>query len=684
MSFSIAIDIGGTFTDCIVEDGQGQLHIFKASSTPPDFETGFMNALKLAAEAFGLGLGAFLGQTRRIVHGSTVSTNALVERKAARTGFLCNAGHPDILTLREAVRKPVFNWRLDYPDPYVLPADTAEIRGRISARGDIIEPLNEADVRDAALRLKAQGVEAIGICFLWSVVDGAHERRAREIVHEIWPQVPVTLSHELNPVGREYRRAISTVIDASLLPIVSDYVTRLTRALDEAGFRDELLLANCIGGMMPPGDLIARPIFSVMSGPTLAPVAAQRLTSEPNVIVVDMGGTTFDVSAIRDGHFIVSQEAMIGDDMLGIPKIDVRSVGAGGGSIAAVDGGGMLHVGPHSAGARPGPACYGRGGERPTVTDANVVLGILDPDYFLGGRMNLDRAAAARVIGEIATGLGVSPEEAAYAIYTTSNNVMVGAIEDMTVKEGIDPRDSFMVVGGGATAAHICEIAQELGIARLMVPRFAAGLSAYGGLISDIRWEEQATALTSSVAFDPARVNAVIGRLVGRGRAFLTEAGVPAERQRFATVFLGRYQYQSWEIEVPFDLPQQGLGGGDLAGLTAAFHAMHERIYSVKAETDVVEFTTWKVRAIGLAPERPARAIRPAGHGAPVPKAHRRVYVREAGGIIDCPVYGGVALGAGTRLSGPAVIEEPTTTIMLLPRWTAMADSDGNYLLELH
>lgn len=684
MSFSIAIDIGGTFTDCIVEDGQGQLHIFKASSTPPDFETGFMNALKLAAEAFGLGLGAFLGQTRRIVHGSTVSTNALVERKAARTGFLCNAGHPDILTLREAVRKPVFNWRLDYPDPYVLPADTAEIRGRISARGDIIEPLNEADVRDAALRLKAQGVEAIGICFLWSVVDGAHERRAREIVHEIWPQVPVTLSHELNPVGREYRRAISTVIDASLLPIVSDYVTRLTRALDEAGFRDELLLANCIGGMMPPGDLIARPIFSVMSGPTLAPVAAQRLTSEPNVIVVDMGGTTFDVSAIRDGHFIVSQEAMIGDDMLGIPKIDVRSVGAGGGSVAAVDGGGMLHVGPHSAGARPGPACYGRGGERPTVTDANVVLGILDPDYFLGGRMNLDRAAAARVIGEIATGLGVSPEEAAYAIYTTSNNVMVGAIEDMTVKEGIDPRDSFMVVGGGATAAHICEIAQELGIARLMVPRFAAGLSAYGGLISDIRWEEQATALTSSVAFNPARVNAVIGRLVGRGRAFLTEAGVPAERQRFATVFLGRYQYQSWEIEVPFDLPQQGLGGGDLAGLTAAFHAMHERIYSVKAETDVVEFTTWKVRAIGLAPERPARAIRPAGHGAPVPKAHRRVYVREAGGIIDCPVYGGVALGAGTRLSGPAVIEEPTTTIMLLPRWTAMADSDGNYLLELH
>lgn len=684
MSFSIAIDIGGTFTDCIVEDRRGELHIFKASSTPPDFETGFMNALKLAAESFGLGLADFLGQTSRIVHGSTVSTNALVERKAARTGFLCNAGHPDILTLREAVRKPVFNWRLDFPDPYVLPADTVEIRGRISARGTIIEPLNEEDVRAAGRRLKTQGVEAIGICFLWSIVDGAHERRAREIIHEVWPGVPVTLSHELNPIGREYRRAISTVIDASLLPIVSDYVTKLTGALEAAGFRDELLLANCVGGMMPPGDLIARPIFSVMSGPTLAPVAAQQLTTEPNVIVVDMGGTTFDVSAIRDGHFIVSQEAMIGDDMLGIPKIDVRSVGAGGGSIATIDAGGMLHVGPHSSGARPGPACYGRGGELPTVTDANVVLGILDPDYFLGGRMKLDRGAAERAMAGIASGLGVSLEDAAYAIYTTGNNVMVGAIEDMTVKEGIDPRDSFMVVGGGATAAHICEIAQELGIARMMVPRFAAGLSAYGGLISDIRWEEQATALTSSAAFDPARINAAVERLIDRGRAFLTEAGVPGERQRFATVYLGRYQYQSWEIEVPFELPEGGVGAGDLERLVAAFHAMHERIYSVKAETDVVEFTTWKVRAIGLAPERPARVIRPAQQGAPVRKSLRKVYVREAGGVIDCPIYGGSDLGAGARVEGPAVIEEPTTTIMLLPRWSAVADSDGNYLLELH
>ena len=679
MTFSVAIDIGGTFTDCIVEDHDGQLHIFKTSSTPGAFERGFMESLKLAARKFGLTLPKFLSQAERIVHGSTVSTNALVEGKVARTGFLCNAGHPDILVLREAPRKPVFSWRLSYPEPYVARAQTFEIRGRFDSAGAEIEPLNEDDVRRAALALREQGVEAIGICFLWSIVNGSHERRAREIIRELWPDVPITLSHELNPIAREYRRAISTVIDASIHPIIGSYVGRLKQVLREAGYRNELLLANCVGGMMPPDDLVSRPIFSVMSGPTLAPVAAQQLTAEPNVIVVDMGGTTFDVSAIRDRAIIVSQEAFIGQDMLGIPKIDVRSVGAGGGSIATADAGGMLRVGPESAGAHPGPACYGRGGTLPTVTDANIVLGIIDPDYFLGGQMKLNRPAAVAAVGSIADALGCSLEAAAYAIYTTSNNVMVGAIADITVKEGINPRDSYLVVGGGATAAHIGEIAAELGMKNLLIPRFAAGLSAYGGLISDVRWEEQATSFASSARFAPERINDVLSRLVERGRRFLDRAQIPPERRRFDYAYLGRYQYQSWELEVPFELNPNGLAMADLHALVEAFHRMHDRVYSVKAETDTVEFTTWKVRAIGLAESRLRRGVRKEQKGPVQPKGSRSVYLHTEGGTIDCPVYDGDSLGAGAVIPGAAVIEVPTTTIMLLPGMRSLTDDHGNY-----
>lgn len=681
--FSVCIDIGGTFTDCLVEDAKGAHHIFKTSTTPGAFQIGFMDSLALAAESFGLTLSDFLKATGQIVHGSTVSTNALVEHKVAKTGYLCTKGHPDVLVMREAIRKPVFDWHLEFPEAYVPRRFTKEIPGRISAQGEEIASLDEDAVTRALGELKAAGVEALAVAFLWSIVNNAHELRVREIVGELWPEVPVTLSHELNPVGREYRRTIATTIDASLKPIVSRYITELLSALAAAGYENELLLANCVGGMMPPNDLIARPIFSVMSGPTLAPVAARRLTAERDVLVVDMGGTTFDVSAIRDGRLIVSQEATIGPDMLGISKIDVRSVGAGGGSIARVDAGGMLHVGPESAGAVPGPGCYLRGGAQPTVTDANVVLGIIDPDRFLGGAMKLDPGAAGGVIRPLADQLGLSLEDAAYAIYTTSNNVMVDAIEEITVKEGINPRDSFLVVGGGATAAHICEIAGELGIKRIMIPRFASGLSAYGGLISDIRWEEQRTAITDSERFDPAQVNRVLDQMLASAAHFLDRARVAEARRRFEFAYMGRYRYQSWEIEVPLQLEDHTLRPADLERLVADFHAMHERIYSVKAEEDVVEFTTWKVRAIGEKERHAEPASPAASRHEPRPESRRQVYFREQGGMIACPIYAGAALEAGHEIQGPAVIEEPTTTIYLTQRARAAVDRQGNYLIEL-
>jgi N-methylhydantoinase A len=682
MSYSVSIDIGGTFTDCVVADGEGEVQIFKAKSTPDAFERGFLDVLGLAAEHYGHDLPGFLGEVDRIVHGTTVSTNALVEHKVARAGLIANAGFPDILTLREGPRKRAFEWRLDFPAPFVPPSLTATVGGRMDSLGQEIEPLDEDGVAAAVERLRRVGAQAIGVCLLWSIVNGAHERRVREIVRELWPEVPVTLSHELNPIPREYRRAISTVIDASLHGIVSSYVLVLTEALAENGFARELLIANCVGGMMPPEEIIEKPIYSVMSGPTLAPIAARHLTDETDVIVIDMGGTTFDVSAIRDGNLIVTPEAMIGRDMLGIPKVDVRSVGAGGGSIARVDVGGLLRVGPESAGAMPGPACYGTGGTAPTVTDANVVLGIIDPDYFLGGRIRLDRAAAEKALAGIAGELGVDLVEAAYAIHTASNHNMITAIEDITVREGINPRDSYLVSGGGATACHIGEMAEILGIDRFMIPRFAAGLSAFGGLISELRWGETATLHIDNRRFDAGAVEAVLTNLKTRGDAFLARAGVPEDARRFEYSYQGRYEYQSWEIEVPFELDGDTL---DLDRLVAAFHSMHERVYSIKDERDTVEFTTWRVQAIGanaLHNRLLGQTSKREGH-LPKPKGRRPVYVHSTGGLSELDVYDADALGAGTRIEGPAVIESETFTTLLLLGHVATVNARGDYLVSI-
>lgn len=679
MSYQVCIDIGGTFTDCLVSDPDGGISIFKSPTTPGEFEKGFINVLHVAAEGLGRSPEQFFSEIEMIVHGSTVSTNALVERKTVKVGLLLNEGHRDILVLREGPRKGAFQWKIDYPEPYVPIHLTHTVPGRIDARGRELTPLDETAVRAAAAKLAESKVEAVAVGLLWSVVNPVHELRVREILAEEMPGVPVTLSHEINPMPREYKRVIAAAIDASISPIVRRYIEDLKTALDAQGYGGELLLANCVGGMMPLPEMLRKPIYSVMSGPTLAPMAALALSDAPDIIVGDMGGTTFDVSALRDHQIIVTPDSMIHDDNLGIPKVDVRSVGAGGGSIASVDAGGLLHVGPHSAGARPGPACYGHGGTEPTVTDANVILGIVDPDYFLGGKMQLDRAAAERAVGKIATALGVSLQEAAYSIYTTSNHNMVAAIEEITVREGINPRDSYFVCGGGATAIHIAEMVDILGLTRYMIPRFMAGLSAFGGLISDIRREEAAVALTSDAAFDFDAVNTTLDALKAQGSAFLEDAGVPEEARGFEIAFMGRYEYQSFEIEVPLTIDGP-LTPEHLPEMVEAFHRMHERIYSIRTDGDTVEFTSWKLRAIGHRPGQDmwSRFSLPAQHGDARPKGHRGVYSERTRQVEQLPVYDLSDLGAGAALPGPCLVEAPTFTAYLKAGHDGVLDAQGN------
>lgn len=688
MSFRICIDIGGTFTDAVVLQQGGLPRIFKASSTPPAFEHGFMAALELAAQSYQLSLEDFLSRTESIVHGTTVSTNALVENKVGRAGLLVTAGHPDILLLREGPRKRTFDWSVPYPDAFIPPHLTQEIGGRIDARGREHQPLAEEDVHQAIPRFRALGVEAVAVSLLWSVVNGSHERRIREIFAAEWPEVPVTLGHELNPIQREYRRTIATAFNAALLPVVRSYVEGLETALRAAAYRRELLIANCVGGMMPARVIAEKPIFSTMSGPTLAPIAARRLLPGADLIIADMGGTTLDVSVVRDGQLIITPEALIGFDMLGVPKIDVRSIGAGGGSIAWVDPGGLLRVGPQSAGAAPGPACYGRGGILPTVTDANVVLGVIDPDNFLGGRMKLDRKAAEAAVSSIAGALGIGLHEAAWAICTTCNHNMVGAIQNITINEGIDPRESVLVSGGGATACHIAEMAEVLGIHSVLVPKLTAGLSAFGGLVSDLRFNETGTGQTSSAGFDLAKVNDLLSALRRQALAGLKEAETSVGRIDLEYAFLGRYKYQSWEIEVHFS-PENGvLSEADIPALIHSFHETHERIYGVREEADIVEFTTWKVAALGRNPLNevdlnqtgtPGDAGEAGGNTGPT--GWREVWSPAHRSLRRVPVYDGNRLRPGDRIPGPGIIEESTTTLLLLPQTVAEVRPGGDYLV---
>lgn len=687
MSYQVCIDIGGTFTDCLVAVPDGQVRIFKSPTTPGHFEDGFLNVLHVAAEGYGISPAEFIGQIDQIVHGSTVSTNALVERKVAPTGVILPEGHKDILTLREGPRKGAFEWKIDYPAPYIPSRLTQTVRGRIDARGRELVPLDEDGVRRAAETLIACGVEAIAVGLLWSVVNPAHELRVAEILNKIAPGLAVSLSHQVNPLPREYKRIIATAIDASISPVISTYISKLVDKLEQADFTGELLLANCVGGMMPTEVMIRQPIYSVMSGPTLAPMAAQALTEERDVIVGDMGGTTFDVSALRDHQLIITPDSMIHDDALGIPKVDVRSVGAGGGSIAHVDVGGMLQVGPQSAGARPGPACFDKGGNQPTVTDANLILGLIDPEYFLGGAFPLRRDLAEQAIAPLAATLGVSLEKAAYAIYTTANHNMVGAIEDITIREGLNPRDSYFVCGGGGTALHIAEMAEILGLSNYMIPRFMAGLSAFGGLISDVRSDFSGALHTDAKRFRLEEVNALLSTLLQKAAAFLDTARVPTEMHAFELSFMGRYEYQSWEIEVPFTLTGAALAAADLEALCDQFHAIHKRIYSISNPGDLVEFTRWNVRAIGRRPtiDTWRKGTLPPQEGTPQAKGQRPVWLQEGleGGFQDLPVYELDSLGAGTQIKGPSVIEAPTYTAILHPGHDLLVDDLGNLLITI-
>lgn len=675
-----AIDTGGTFTDLALEH-ESEVRIFKCSTTPADPIVGILEVLALAAEGLGIEREELLAKITMLIHGTTRATNAVLTGNTAKTALITTLGHCDVLLLREGGRSRAFDWSVEYEDAYVPRALTFEAPERIDAQGRVLRELDEPATVALIERLAELDVEAVAVCLLWSIVNPAHEQRIGELLQQHLPGVPYTLSHALNPTLREYRRASSTAIDASLKPLMTTYLDNLEQELRGAGFAGELLVISTSGGLMHAREAAKTPITSINSGPAMAPVAGRHFAAAydgaDDAIVADTGGTSYDVTLVRRGRIPVTRETWLGLEyeghITGFPAVDVRSVGAGGGSIAWIDAGGLLHVGPQSAGADPGPVCYRRGGSEPTVTDACVVLGYIDPDYFLGGKMELDAPASRSAIAErIAGPLGLDVHEAAAAIMAVATERMVQAIEEITVNQGVDPRKAVLVGGGGAAGLNAVAIARRLGSRRVVIPQAGAVLSARGALMSDLSSEYAAAVFTGSDGFDFARADGALAALRARCEQFAERNG-SGEQAEIEFIAEARYRHQVWQLDVR--LREGRLGTHEhVANLVEDFHAIHEQVYAVRDERAVVEIVNLRARVTcPLHGGGKDTLTREQGHSS---SGMRGVYFSGIGKV-NAAILRLEAMAPGAQFAGPAIIESSFTTIVLNPGASAERTESG-------
>jgi len=683
-----AVDTGGTFTDLLVEDAAGELRMFKAPTRPSDPIRGVLDALQAAANGFGRPLADLLADGETFIYGTTHAINAIITGSTARTAFLTTEGHPDVLVLREGGRAEPFNYTVAYPEPYIPRSLTWEVPGRLRPDGSEFAPFDEAACRRVIAELKARDVKAVAVCLLWSIVNPAHELRVAELLEAELPGVPYTLSHRLNPTLREYRRASSACIDASLKPMMAAYMAGLSERLRGAGFAGRVLVVTSQGGVLDAADVAQAPIHLINSGPSMAPVSGRHFSvadeGNDTAVIADTGGTTYDVTLVRRGRIPWSRETWIGQPfrghMTGFPSVDVRSIGAGGGSIAWIDDGGMLHVGPKSAGAVPGPVCYDQGGTQPTVTDAALVLGYIDPDFFLGGTMQLDLTAAeAAIARDVAGPLGLTLDEAAAAIIAVATENMVQAILEITVNQGIDPREAVLVGGGGAAGLNSVLIARRLETKRLLIPEVGAALSAAGALMSDLTAQFHATLFTRSADFDFGRVNAVLDDLEQRARAFIAGPGHGSLEQTITFWAEARYPEQVWELEVK--LPSGRFdGAADVAALVQAFHATHEEVFAIRDANSGIEIVGWSVSVacrIRGAHGGTLAATKVSGSG-----EDARMAYFPGHGRVPTTLRRFEAIAAGEKIAGPAIIESSFTTVVVNPGAVAERRLSGSLSLD--
>jgi N-methylhydantoinase A len=676
----LGVDVGGTFTDLLLHDEKGKkTYQAKTPSTPEDQSIGVAAGVKLICEKAGISP----ADVDLILHGTTVATNAVLEGKGARVGLLVTKGFEYTLHLAKAwTPGPLFGWiNMDKPDPLASLADTRGIPERLNARGEVVTPLDLAAATAAIDDLCSSGIEALTISLMHSYANPDHERRLRDIVAARHPEIPVSLSSDILPEFREYDRAITTVMNDYVRPIMKRYLSRIEDRLRSEGVRAHLHIVRSDGGLMSAQAASERPVHTVLSGPAggvTSTMMLSRRSGFPKLLAFDMGGTSTDVSVIIDGQATISRSTEVGMFPAKVPTLDVRSVGAGGGSIADVSElTGSLRVGPRSAGARPGPVAYGRGGTEPTVSDANIVLGYLPP-LLLGGEMTLDAEAGRAAVAKVGGQLKLSPEDAAKGIIDIANEVMLGALRVITVQRGLDPREFGIVAFGGAGPLHANALAELLGCYPVLVPPNPGVLCALGFLEADFRNEFVQTHIRSTKALDPKEIWSRFAELEDKARAWLTEQEVaPADASLEYGLDL-RYEQQGFEVAVPVSAEDVKTRGSIDKALND-FHALHERTYGVRFHVPV-ELVALRVVARGATPSVDETA--PVGAVKDTKAAvleTRKAYFN--GAWQDTPHYDRARLGVGARVDGPAIIRQYDTTTVLLPGHYAEIDAHGNILI---
>lgn len=670
----IAVDIGGTFTDIeILDETTGQTFAVKTPTTPDDPSEGLITGLRLAGERVGFRF----SDISALMHGTTIATNAVLQRRLPKGALITTAGFEDVLEIGRHFRKQVYASKAE-PRVVLIPrAWRLGIKERTLATGAIETPLDEGDVAHIAEKLKAGGIQCVAVCLLHAYANAAHEQRIAELLAKHAPELDVSLSHEVSPEIREFERSSTTVLNALLMPVVRRYLERLRARLKAAGFEAPVYLVQSNGGVMSPETAALLPARLLLSGPSGGALAAETIAQRlamPDVVAVDMGGTSYDVSIVSGGRTRLVTEGNVDGLPVRLPMIEIRTIGSGGGSIARVEESGRLRVGPESAGAKPGPACYSRGGTEPTVTDVNVVLGRIDPQFFLGGAMRLDAEAARNTVTErVAESLKLTPEAAAEGILQVAVSHMAGAIRLSLFEKGLDPEDFTLLSFGGASGLHACDTADEIGIGRVVLPRDPGTLSAWGMLYSDVVHAlARARLMKADATAIPALVE-ICSELRRAGAERLEADGIAPPEQLLPIALDMRYPGQAYEIQVPFDGASGNLDAALKASI-ARFHEIHEAQYAHSEKHVTPDIVAVRIAATGKLRKPIENAF--AFEGSTSPKGHRKVYA--ASQWHDAAVYERAKLAAATKIAGPAIIEEAHATHYIPPSWELTAAPTGD------
>lgn len=682
MGYMIGVDVGGTFTDFSVFNLEtGELFHYKDSSTPGDPSRAIVKGVKDVLEIKK-------AQARDVVylaHGTTVGTNALIEKKGARVGLITTEGFKDLMEIGNQKRPSLYDLQAQKPVPLIPSGCNIGVRERIRYDGSVYTPLDEENVRQAVRQLKQYGVQAIAVCTLFSFINPAHENRIKEIIAEEYPEVYTTISSELAPEFREYSRMSTTVLNSYLGPVMKKYVNNFQTSVREMGIQAEPYITQSNGSIISIKETIDCPIKCAVSGPSAGVVAASFIGRQCNadkIITFDMGGTSADISLIENFTPQVSNEREVEGYPARIPMINIITIGAGGGSIAQIDEGGALKVGPKSAGAVPGPACYGRGGTQPVVTDANIVLGKLNQKRILGGRMevylDLAHEALDRCICEKS---GLSRAQAANGIITVVNSNMVRAVRSVSVEKGYDVREFSLMAFGGAGPLHACEVAKELGIRQVIFPPHPGTLCSLGLLLADTKFDMSRTLILEGKVENLPKFNEQFADMIHQGSEALDREGVTKERRCFEFAVDMRYQRQNFEISIP--VPTGEMTEQDLRRAIADFHAEHKRSYGYCNEQAPVQFVSYRASAIGIIdkPEMTEQPLCPAAP-APVPLETRSVLFQGESEYRPTPVYRRESFIPGQSIAGPCICEQMDTTLVVPESWIIHVDGYGNLKID--